>query len=400
MLSSIKKCLFIVLFSIVPLVFFSQEEIKKNKVEWFGYLGAEFRYFPETGAYPDQKQTYFSGVFRPQFLFEDKTKKHQVNFIAFARLDQFDTERTHRDIRDLYWRYSSKNWEINAGIKTITWGKTESANIVDIINQYDFLEGRSLEHKLGQPLLQLVHTSKIFTTELYAMTYARELRFPGPLGRLQPGFVAAYNNSIYEEKDAKYKPDLAIRLSKYHNNIYMAVSHFYGTNRIPFFESDPNMSITPVYNQINQTAIEFQWLINAFAVKAEAINQTSSRKNIQAFTLGGEYNHYFLNGKELKFLMEYTYDERGNEQITGFNNDIFVGVRLNFNDIQSTGLNAAVIYDLDYNTTIINLTGYRRIGDSWKLAVSYNGIHNPGKEDFYYGLRKDSYFELSLLKYY
>src|SRR5829696_5629959 len=103
----------------------AQDTSTKARAEWFGYIGGDYRYYPQRPLYENQKQTYFSALFKPQFLLKTTNGKHQLNFAGFARIDQHDIKRTHADIRDLYWHFRSKKWELNAGIKTVTWGKTE-----------------------------------------------------------------------------------------------------------------------------------------------------------------------------------------------------------------------------------------------------------------------------------
>jgi hypothetical protein len=86
----------------------AQDTTRKAKVEWFGYIGGDFRYFPQSPLYDAQEYTYFSAVFKPQFLLKSANGKHQLNFAGFARIDQYDNKRTHADIRDLYWHFNSK----------------------------------------------------------------------------------------------------------------------------------------------------------------------------------------------------------------------------------------------------------------------------------------------------
>jgi len=372
----------------------AQDTTRKIPIEWFGYAGGDFRYYPQSPLYKGQKHTYFSAVFKPQFRVKSADGKHQLNFMGFARIDQHDNKRTHADIRDLYWHFNSKKWEINAGIKTVTWGKTESNHLVDIINQYDLAEGRNPEHKLGQPLIQAAYTSEWGTLELYMTTISRELHFPGEKGRLRPGFHIDYSNTEFELKNGKYIPDVALRFTKSIKSFDIAVSHFYGTGRLPFFIKCNLDAFLPRYEEINQTGAELQWLKGPFALKAEAIHQFSNRRNTQAATIGMEYNTFYKAGPELKWLLEYTYDKRNREQISGINNDIFFGINLNLNDKQGANFMLSSTVDLKYGTTILHSQAETRFGESCKLHFVYNHILNSATEDFYHLIRKDSFMEI------
>ena len=99
-------------------------------------------------------------------------------------------------------------------------------------------------------------------------------------------------------------------------------------------------------------------------------------------------------------MLEYTYDERHSEQISGINNDLFAGLSLNFNDTQSTHLMLLGFYDLDYGTTVIRTQVERRFGNAWKASLVYNGITHTNPQDFYHLIRNDSFFELGLYYYF
>ncbi len=383
--------------TILPGQVYAQENTSRATVDWFGYMAGDFRYFHDDALYDGQEDAYFSTVFKPQLFFESRNRNHQVHFMGFARLDQYDDKRTHADIRDLYWRFAQANWELSAGIKTIAWGKTESNHLTDIVNQYDLVEGKTQEHKLGQPLVQFVYAPQWVTLEILATTYSRDLRFPGLKGRLQPGLLIA--EPTFEREDAQYLPDFAARATKSIGNLDVAISNFYGTSRLPVFRPSGG-EFVPYYEEINQTGAEAQWLTGPFAWKGEFIHQISERQTIQAFTIGGEFNLYSRSGPEFKWMLEYTFDERGKEQISGINKDLFGGLNINLNDRQSTNVLIAGFYDLDYGTTVLRSQVERRFGDTWKLVVAYNSISNTDKEDFYHLIRNDSFLEVALFHHF
>ena len=98
--------------------------------------------------------------------------------------------------------------------------------------------------------------------------------------------------------------------------------------------------------------------------------------------------------------MEYHYDERGKEGLAPFDDDIFFGSRLAFNDVQSTDILAGVIIDRDRRSSFLNLEASRRLGDRYRLEVEFRGFVNASSKDLFYGLRKDHYFQLELARYF
>lgn len=386
-----------VILNVFPEPIMAQENLPKVTVDWYGYIGGDFRYFTESPLYEGQFNSYFSSVFKPQLFIESKNRKHQLHFMGFVRINQHDKNQTRADLRDFYGKLNLKRIELNAGIKTVSWGKTESNHLVDIINQYDLLEGRSLEHKLGQPMVQLVHTSKWFNLDFITTTYHRELKFPGPRGRLQPGFI--FEEAVYEKTNGKYIPDFGLRITKSSGNFDFGISNFYGTNRLPNFEFE-NEKVTLIYQEINQLGMEFQWITGPIIWKGEYIHLTHKQNTINAFTIGGEYNLLFNSGPELKWIAEYTYDERGQKQINGINNDLFYGINLSLNDRQTSILFLGGYYDFDFGSVLMQAKAERRFAKNWKIALSYSGISNTEPEDFYHLIRKDSFLEVSILNFF
>ncbi len=114
------------------------------------------------------------------------------------------------------------------------------------------------------------------------------------------------------------------------------------------------------------------------------------------YTIGNIKN----SGIDIGVIMEYHYDERGKEGLAPFDDDIFFGSRLAFNDVQSTDLLAGAIIDRDTGSSFLNLEASRRLGDRYKLEVEFRGFVNASREEIFYGLRKDHYFQLELARYF
>jgi len=374
----------------------------KIYTEVSGYFGIDYRYFPDSALYPGQHESYFSMVFQPEVYLEWNKGRQLLAFIGFARIDQYDIERTHADIRELYWQGIFKNWELSVGFKKIFWGVTESNHLVDIINQADALEGFDLEQKLGQPMIHFSWSPKWGTIDLFAMTFHRQLKFPGPQGRLRPPFELDYDNTTYESEQEEYNLDLAIRWTHSFSVFDIGISHFYGTSRAPLFESSDSITVNAFYELINQTALDIQASTGPMLWKAEIIYRVSKRKTINAFTVGGEYtfSNIFSSGVDVGLLAEYNFDNRGMELLTGLDDDYFFGARLAINDRQSSNLIGGVIIDRNIQTLRYFLDASRRLGDSWKISIEASGFGNIDPSEFIYLIRNDSFVQISLAKYF
>jgi len=382
----------------------AQDTIQKPKMhtEVSGKFGLDYRYFPDEPLYPGQHGSYISMLFQPEVYLDWDRGSQLLQFTGFARVDQYDTVRTHADIRELYWQVILNKWELSIGVKKIFWGVTESNHLVDIINQADALEGFDLEQKLGQPMIHASWSPDWGTIDLYAMTFFRQIRFPGPEGRLRPPFQLDYDNTTYESEFKEYNPDLAIRWSHSFNVFDIGISHFYGTSRLPLIQTSEGVTFTTYYELINQTGFELQASTGPMFWKTEIIYRQSKRQKIYAITVGGEYTFSNLSssGIDIGLIAEYNYDERGAESLTGLDDDFFLGARIAGNDRQSTDLLGGIIIDRNSQNLRYFVEANRRLGNSWKVSIEGSGFGNISKTEFFYLLRNDSYVQFSLAKYF
>jgi hypothetical protein len=367
-----------------------------------GIFKLDYRYYPEKGLYPGQHSEYASNLFQPEIYLDWKKGKRLIQFKGFARLDQYDNQRTHADIRELYWQGIFKKWELSVGVRQVYWGVTESNHVVDVINQLDVLEGFDVEQKLGQPMINASFSKKWGTLDFYVMTYFRQMKFPGPEGRGRPPFLLDGKNIKYESEFEEFNPDLAVRWAHSLGVFDFGVSHFYGTSRVPLFQFDADLNISTFYELINQTGIEVQASTGSMLWKGEIIHRISDRKTITGYTVGGEYTlgNFHGSGIDIGLLVEYNYDNRGVELITAMDNDMFYAIRIAANDKQSTSLLGGIIIDNDNKSLRYTVKAERRLGSSWKLSIESAGFKNIDDSEFLYLIRKDGYGQISLAKYF
>ena len=110
-------------------------------LEMSGYVALESRLFPTSPLLDEQ----FSGgnvslSLQPEFYYEWPSGHQSILLVPYFRLEQNDGNRTHFDIRELYWQKVWDSWELSVGLRRLFWGVTESQHLVDIINQTDPLD--------------------------------------------------------------------------------------------------------------------------------------------------------------------------------------------------------------------------------------------------------------------
>jgi len=384
-----------------------------------GNFQVESRLFMEEPLYLGQEKDSGSFAFEPE-LYQEFSSGSSLTFKPFARYDSADENRTHYDIRELFFLTYGDWWEVRAGVDKVYWGQTESVHLVDIVNQTDRLESFDGEDKLGQPLLKLSLLKDSYSLDLFILPYFRAAEFPGKSGRLRSDTNIDADLAEYESDDKENHLDYAFRYSLFAGDLEFGLSRFAGTARdgslkpvineigIPLFDADGKITLYPYYEQIEQTGIDLIYVNGASIWKLESIYRvgqtdlTGTENDYSAAVGGIEHTLYGVVGSavDVGILAELIYDERGDDATTPMNHDVMIGSRFAFNDIASSTLLAGLIYDYENEASILTLEGSRRFTDHWTVEAQAFYILNSSEEELTWDIREDSYIEFQLFYYY
>jgi len=384
--------------------------------ELSGNISLETKFFPQDPLSGKQKSEYFSLAISPEYYFDWDNGDQSILIAPFYRYDFQDNERTHFDIRELFWQYVSYDWELRVGFRKVYWGVAESNHLVDVINQTDFVENINGEQKLGQPMLNFALIQDWGTLDAYILPGFRNRTFSGLEGR--PGFpLKIYtDHPKYESGDEEKHVDWALRYSHTFGDLDFALSHFNGTSREPRLAPEVDdlgnpLNFLPFYDQMDQTGLELQATLGGWLLKGELISRLSRDKRFTALATGFEYTFgdVAFSGIDIGVLSEYLFDDRtkilddnGQEifPFTLFDDHFFLGSRLAFNDVQSTDLLAGVIVDRESGSLFFTMEGSRRLGEDFKLNLQIGGFGSTNEEEILYFFRKDSFVQLELARYF
>ncbi|SHG81783.1 hypothetical protein [Flagellimonas flava] len=381
----------------------AKREKRKVNHEFEMELEAEYRYFWDDAQFPGQEDHYPSLAIRPDYSMEWNDGYESINFTGFFRWDR-DDERTHWDIRELYYQKAKGKWELSLGLKKIYWGVTESNHLVDVINQTDAVETFDGEEKLGQPMAQFSYiTDKWGTFDFFYLPYHRKRTFPGDEGRLRFGTVINQDDLGYESGAEEWRQDVALRWKHYFGIFDIGLSHFYGTGREPLFVFDTFGNINAFYPVIHQTGLDLQITHDAFLWKLESIYRNADAQDFVAVVAGLEYTFSNIdgNGLDIGLLGEYLYDERDDLSLNALQNDVFFGSRLAFNDVQDTSILIGGIADLESSSKIFSLEASRRFGSNWRAEVEariFSSIEDT--ELILSNFRQDSFLRFTISRFF
>ena len=328
----------------------------------------------------------------------------RASIIPFLRRDSVDEERNLVDLQEACWAWESDSIELLAGVNTVFWGVTESAHLVDIVNQTDAAGDVDGEDKLGQPMVNLTWQQDWGLLSAYVMPYFRERNYPGVDGRLRTPLPVDSDRAVYESSRDENHVDVALRYSHYIGDIDVGLSVFSGTSREPrLIPADDAPVLLPHYDQIDQFGVDLQYTRDAWLWKLEAIARNGYSETFAAAVGGFEYTFYQVaqSGADIGVLLEYQYDGRNElEPFTTADNDVFAGLRLALNDTQDTSLLAGIAYDTVTGETFFNVEAERRIGNSISLEVRMRAFSGAGPQDMTYAVVRDDYVQIRLAKYF
>ena len=110
---------FVLLFPVIALANAEQQIELQSRF----FVDNKTPYFNDTAlSYQSKSHSYLDNGDLIQFNFE-------------AQKSSKDDNRNYINIKELYWLRVKDEWEAKVGINTVFWGKTESINVVDVINQ-------------------------------------------------------------------------------------------------------------------------------------------------------------------------------------------------------------------------------------------------------------------------
>ena len=374
-----------------------------------GFVALDFQGFPEKPAFPGQesRQVLPSLLLQPEFTYDWPSGNDRLTVVPMARLDSSDERRQHVDLREFNWLHAAPTWDLLVGVGKVFWGVTEARHLVDVINQTDRVEDLDGEDKLGQPMLRLSFAQDWGTLTFFALPYFRERTFPGEEGRLRGPFVVDTDNAQFESSLEEWHPDVAARWTHALGDWDVAIGYFRGTSRAPRFTLDvrdgDQPRLIPVYDQMDQVGLELQWTVEAWLWKLEAISRWGHGEHFSAVVAGFEYSFFSLFGTALDFgaVVEYLYDGRSNgAPRTAFENDVFVGGRLAFNDVGSTSILAGAIVDDQTGATLVTIEASRRLADRWTIELESLSFFDIPSTALLYGARRDYYVQLRLSRFF
>lgn len=398
------------------------------------------------GNYTPERDPDLRGSVAMEFAFNPYAREadgssHTLDLRLFARAAEgADAQRQHADVREFQYLRAWGPYELRFGIGRVYWGVTESAQLVDILNQSDLLEDVDGEDKLGQPLMGFGRRVGPGRLTGFLLPHFREREFGPVFNELAPAPIVE-SEARFQNRRGRQHLDLALRYALRLGPLDIGLSHFRGNAREPRLvpcaaqgsgrvgtEQQANCNIdeafappsvgplagllvdtaallrvgpsrdelaqefidaaladvvlVPFYDDLMQWGLDAQWIAGPAVWKWEARYREQNAVSQFAAVAGVEYSlgTFVNNLLDVGVLVEYLYDDRDVEEYFAlFDNDVFLGIRLLGNDVAGTQVLGGVIYDVERGDQFVSVEASRRLGSRLRLAAEVRG-YKPGEQ--------------------
>ena len=277
--------------------------------------------------------------------------------------DREDKKRRYIDLQELNYTFSYGDYDFSVGKSIKFWGSLELHNPTDIFNQKDILDDiTDKDKKLGS--WNISASKYIDDDELSLIVKLKE--------SYQDYSRVGYTKYFKSEK-SKYRPTIFLKYSGSEGDrdfAYILMSG-YDSFRDTIFDKGELKSYLYLANKF----LTYQTLVQGDTIyKAEFaytdVKNYQTIKDYYEYGLGVEKTFYSVwDKKDLGVLAEF-YKSNINRKII-FQNDLFIGARLSFNDTASSEIVGGVIRDFDSDKNSYSLEVKKRIFDKYMLNIRY-----------------------------
>lgn len=360
--------------------------------------------FPQSGE-GDQQDAFAFTELKPDLALTFNESWQAIIAPRF-RFGLTDPEYNLLSLDDVYAEYVADRFEVRVGYQTHFWGTAESANIVDILNQKDFVADffDPRENKLGEPAVRLRLALGENRFDMYHFSYFTPANLPDKVNRFNffDGRLDFSDAPLYTHGAERLRQQVALRWDRTIGSADVGLSYFNGYEKFPVINVRPGaVEADTLYYEMQQFSGDLQMTVGNWLVKGEALFQDTSSggtfmadsvvsggqvvrrnlvpKNHTAFVGGFEYTFYGVIGQsDIGLIGEYLYDSEQRLDAVAFRpfqNDAFGGIRWARNNAGDGELLIGGIVDVKNQTQVWRIEYSERYFDRFKLSAKYDHIN-------------------------
>ena len=293
-------------------------------------------------------------------------------------------ERRYLLLNELYITKEFDNYALSLGKKIKYWGELEGYNVSDIYNQKNYLKDPfDKTAKYGTIGADITRYFDENSLELGVKFYEDDITYPQDSTPYSP-FPLTYEKKLHLS-DKRYTPTLYLNATlvsdKYIDSETKVIFlHGYDTKRDIIF--NPTHSLSQYAYRVNKALLLSHIIYSDIIFKTEfAYTDVIDYIPMSDYTqlgVGIEKSFYDLKKIDITLYTEYyRYIYADNKKAKNvdiselYDNDLFLALRINFNDVRSSELKLGILEDLSKSERLLKAEVQSRVFDSFVLHAEY-----------------------------
>ena len=319
-------------------------------------------------------------------------------------------ERRYLLLNEFYVSKEFDAYSVSLGKKVKYWGELEGFNIADIYNQKNTLKNLfDKSAKYGAWGTDITHYFDENSLEIGVKFYEEDIKLPTKQTAYAP-FSLNYDSELYLHHE-RYSPTFYVK-ANFVNDVYLdsetslILVHGYDNKRnfIPIATG----TLAQYAYKVNKALLLSHIIYNDTIFKTE-LAYTDVRDNVQMsdYTqLSGGVEHSFyevVGSSDITLFSEYyrylysDINKVKNVDISEiYDNDIFLALRVNLNDVRSSELKVGILKDVEKKEKVMKVILKTRVYDSFVIEGEYLQIRTSAKNTILSHFGNSSRFTLAI----
>jgi hypothetical protein len=283
-------------------------------------------------------------------------------------------------LNELYLTKEFDDYSFTIGKELKYWGELEGYNIADVYNQKNYFKDPfDKSAKLGSIGANITRYFEENSLELGVKLYEQDINYPQnemPYAPLPMDYTKKLQTS-----DARYTPTFYLKANFVTDELVDSETslifwHGYDTKR--YFTPISSTTLAQYAYRVKKVLLFSHIVVGDTIFKTELaytdVSKDTKMSDYTQLSVGAEHSVYDIFGSDITFYGEYykylyTDDKKiKNVDISEvYDNDIFLALRLNFNDIGSSDMKFGILQDLDKAESVFKVDFHSRVRDDFVL---------------------------------
>jgi hypothetical protein len=337
------------------------------------------------------------------FIF-DNEKNAKIDLDPRVRVDFMDSNRNRFIPYEAYLMFYGPHVETSAGLRLKPWGVSASFNPTDVINRKDYAYNYYNPEKLPEVMATFKYSTDQWSPfsqisfEVMALPLLWNTPLPGNNSRF--AIRGDFNDVPYTLLNQPEKPGYpsslagAFRFGASIKSVDFSFHYYHGPEHDPGFvgviDSQGALRVRPFYYLIDMLGTNIEASVGKLILRGElaykmtGINDPKHHEipfvgddlipsNYLQFVIGVEYGfHQIIRKGDLTLIAEYLGEDHHSnliQEFRPFKNDIFFGMRYDFNNLHLTQAQFGLIKDLSNRETLWIMDINSKIYKELKLGL-------------------------------